>query len=792
MSGLPIDDHLSEVVANAPAGVVLIAPPGTGKTTRVPGALAEANPGGDVIVVEPRRIAARLAATFVARSRGESVGESVGYEVRFDRAIGPRTKIRFVTDGVFARQLTANPELAGVAAVIIDEFHERRLATDAALARVVGLRRGSRQDLRLVAMSATLDPDPLASYLGARVISVASPAHPVEMRFRDDPRDWPLEKRVSAALRDVFAADLDGDVLVFLPGARAIRRAQAYCSELCAARGYELVTLHGGMKAREQDRAVRIGQRPKVILSTNVAETSVTIEGVVAVVDSGLVKRARHSPWTGMVSLETGSVSRASADQRAGRAGRVRPGLCIRLYRSDEYRSWPASDAPEVVTSDLSALALDVLASGARLDELPWFESPPEAAMSSAYELLQRLKFMDDDGITAAGRRAASVPAHPRLARLVQAAVDAGIGHWGCAAAAVLERLDGPPGGPARHTSPSDVLDRVDDFIESAGRGEAGRSYQHIARAVGLRGGVAELKPDEDALAMRCVLAAFPDRVAVRRPQGDLLLSNGASMSQGRSSAVRGEWMVVADEGASICSEVEPDWILEDFMDDLDEVNELRWNGDLDRVERVRQLRYSHLVLESSTEKATGAAAEAVLVRALRKRGLEALIEPSDLESLRNRLQLAADHSDHVVVLSAELEERVVVELAAGQSSLRGVRKMDPAAAILRLCDPRRELHRLAPKTVSLPGRKKVPVHYEVDRPPWIESRLQDFFGLAEGPRIVGGRVPLVLHLQAPNRRAVQVTSDLSGFWQRHYPDLRKQLKRRYPKHRWPEDPMTK
>ncbi|HEU4727257.1 MAG TPA: helicase-related protein, partial [Kofleriaceae bacterium] len=425
-SALPIDVVLPQVVqAVQGRGVlVLVAPPGAGKTTRVPGALLDAGVvDGEVVVLQPRRLAARLAATRVAAERGGELGGEVGYEVRFDRRVGPRTRIRFVTEGVLTRQLLADPELRGVGCVIIDEFHERHLDGDLALALVARLRE-RRPGLALVVMSATLDAEPVAAFLGgAPQVRSEGRTFPLAIEHQEQPDDRPLGRQVAAAVRRLAqdaGGKLDGDVLVFLPGAAEIRRCQDDLAEVAAIFDLAVLPLYGDLPVEEQDRAVAPAARRKVILATNVAETSVTIDGVVCVIDSGLARIARHSPWTGLPSLQIEPVSRASCTQRAGRAGRTRPGRVVRLYTRHDFETRRAFEVPEIARADLAGAALELYGAGTDaggLGSLRWFEAPPPAAAAAAEELIARLGAVERGRITPLGRRMLRLAVHPRLAR---------------------------------------------------------------------------------------------------------------------------------------------------------------------------------------------------------------------------------------------------------------------------------------------------------------------------------------------------------------------------------------
>ncbi|HJL01518.1 MAG TPA: ATP-dependent helicase HrpB [Polyangiaceae bacterium LLY-WYZ-15_(1-7)] len=836
MTRLPIDAHLPTLLADVreAGNAVIVAEPGAGKTTRVPRALLEeGRVEGDIVVLEPRRLAARMAARRVASELGEKVGERVGYTVRFDDRTGPKTRLRFVTEGVFVRRLSEDPTLGGLGAVVFDELHERHLHTDLALA-MVRARQREGAGPHLLAMSATLDAAPVAAFLDAPIREVPGRTHPVTVEHAETEDDRPLERRVGAAVRRLLKDGLDGDVLVFLPGAREIRRARDAIEGPCDAAGVDVAVLHGDLPPDAQDRAVRRGPRPKVVLSTNVAESSVTLEAVVAVVDSGLARQATFSPWTGLPSLDTVRVSQASATQRAGRAGRVRPGRCLRLYTEHDFRRRPAHETPEIARADLAELVLLLRSQGHDPTRFPFFEAPPEAALAQASELLERLGALEGGAITETGRRMLRLPTHPRLARLALAAADAEVGARGCALAALAAerdprlgartRFDG--GGVDAAVGSSDWIARLEalEVAEAEGLGHrqlrargldantvraVRRGAEQLRRALRVgREPKASLMDEEDAL-LRATLRAFPDRVGKRRRprSAQVVFAGGGAGELAETSVVReAEWMVAgevtdargqAGRGRVViraASRIEPDWLLELFEERIEDVRELRFDAKTAQVEEVSGLRWEGLVLdESVSREVAGPEVAKVLAAAALDAGLEKHFDLDALEGFRRRVEFANAHGLELGAVDDEAVRAALEDLCVGRRSFADLKGASLVDALAGRLDPSAfaRLHEFAPEHVSLPGRKRVPVTYEADRDPWIESRLQDFFTLADGPRVAGGRVPLVLHLLAPNFRAVQVTTDLAGFWERHYPDLRKQLKRRYPKHSWPDDPLT-
>ena len=582
LSPLPIDPVLPELVRTLGSGanVVLEAPPGAGKTTRAPRAILDAGAVGEIVVLEPRRLAARLAARRVADELGEKVGQTAGYTVRFEDVSSKATRVRFVTEGVLTRRLLADPELRGVSHVLLDEVHERHLQGDVALALLRRLRNERRPDLRLVAMSATLDAAPIAEFLGARVLRSEGKRFDVAIVHIAQPDDRKLDLQVASAVRTLLKGGLDGHVLVFLPGAAEIRRALEACEKLASENGVALLPLHGDLSPADQDRAVGRSSQRKIILSTNVTESSVTIEGVVAVVDSGLVRVARHAAWSGLPTLGIEKTSRASAIQRAGRAGRTQPGRALRLYTKADFDTRPEHDTPEILRVDLAQTILELRASGVR--DVAWLDAPRADALSAAEELLSRLGAFDKQGdVTPIGKRMLAFPLHPRQARVLVEAEKRGVAEDGALLAALVGERDlrahaktrfgdpGPANAPDIATEKSDLLALVDMFREAEASGLA----NHAMRAIGLDQGavlavdrarkqLSRLVDDRDAkrhpgspkeaddALLLAVLAGFPDRVARRKRQGsrDLALAQGGAAELAETSAVRdAPWMVAVD-----------------------------------------------------------------------------------------------------------------------------------------------------------------------------------------------------------------------------------------------------
>jgi ATP-dependent helicase HrpB len=835
LAPLPIDDVLPQLVAAVKSRrtCVLVAPPGAGKTTRVPGALLDVVTGS-IVVLQPRRLAARLAATRIASERGVELGGEVGYQVRFDRKISAKTRIELVTEGVLTRRLLNDPELAGVGCVVIDEFHERHLDGDLALALVSRLRE-RRPELALIVMSATLEAEPVAKFLGdAAIVRSEGRTFPLTIEYAAQVDDRHLGKQVSAAVRKLAQDKLDGDILVFLPGTGEIRRAAEDLED--AARTFDLAVmpLHGDLTVDEQDAAVRPAGRRKVILATNVAETSVTIDGVTAVIDSGLARIAKTSPWSGIPSLEIAPISQASCAQRAGRAGRTRPGRVVRLYTKHDHDTRRAFDVPEVARADLAGAALELHGAGiAGLAALRWFEPPPEAAARAGEELLVRLGAIAGAKITPLGTRMLRFPVHPRVARMVCECEARGVAREGCVIAGLMGvrelRLQRRGhGAQAQLSSPSDLIDDLDAFLDARSGGlrpdrlrrdgldiatafAVDRAAKQLERLVDTRTRAPASDEAVDRELQLAILTAYPDRVGKRRAprSAEILFVGGGSGTLAASSAVlEPELLVavdVADTGARgqasrvqirRASGIEASWLLDLFLDRIAERDELVWNAERQRVERIQQMTYDGLAFDEQRDvegaRRAGPAAAALLAKQALAAGLDRFVDKDALAEWRARVAFAAKAAPEAGIIAPtdDALAGVIAHAAEGCTSFAELREANLLELLdAGLGDKRSLVHRLAPTHLALPRRGRVAIHYELDQAPWLASRMQDFFGLARAPSVGEGRVPLVLHLLAPNQRPVQVTTDLPGFWVKHYPALRKQLMRRYPKHAWPEDP---
>jgi ATP-dependent helicase HrpB len=754
---LPIDPHVPGIVAavRERRAAVVVAPPGAGKTTRVPPALAE---DGPVIVLQPRRVAARSLARRIASEQGATLGDEVGWQVRFERRFTPRTRVLVATEGVLTARLQSDPLLSGFATVVLDEFHERSLHADLALA-LARQAAGARGDLRIVVISATLEARAVADFLGGcPVIEVPGRPYPVDVSYA--PGAEP-----AAAAREAFSRGA-GHLLCFLPGAAEIRRAAAALAPL-EAQGARVLPLHGSLAPEEQDAALAPSQRRKLILATNIAETSLTVEGVDDVVDSGLHKVARYDAARGVDRLETERVPRDSAEQRAGRAGRTGPGRCLRLWDPRD-RLRPHRE-PEISRVDLAGPLLEVIAWGGDPRSFEWFEAPPAHAVDAALELLVRLGAVDGARLTPLGELMRRLPLHPRLARVL---VEAGGGPRAAAACAVLS--EPLPLRPARAATDCDVLAVLDAGPLQPHAEHAAREIARLARDAATTGAAL----DDDSL-RRALLRGYPDRVARRRAPGAarVLLASGHGAAIGRESGVRdAEWLVALDVVAGdgersearvrMASRVEPEWLAptrRDVEHRLDAAGRVRateraWYGAIPLAERPA---------EPDPEQATR-----LLAAALREHVLGA-----EGERLRRRLRFAGIDADFGALAQGA---------CAGRTTLP---RLAPEDLLPR--ELRQALARLAPDAIRVPSGRSARLHYREDGSLAAAVKLQELFGLGETPRVGPRREPVLLELLAPNGRPVQTTRDLRSFWQRTYPEVRKELRGRYPRHAWPEDPWT-
>jgi ATP-dependent helicase HrpB len=827
MIQLPIDaaiPSLRHALAEQDS-VVLQAPPGAGKTTRVPLALLnEAWLGGQsILMLQPRRVAARAAAERMASELGETVGETVGYRIRLESRVGPRTRIEVVTEGVLSRRLQDDPSLEGVGIVIFDEFHLRSLDSDLALALCLNGRELFRdeQPLKLLVMSATLEGSRISSLLGdAPVVTSEGRMFPVDTVWGQSFQVGEyIEPRVIRACLDAVH-DQQGSILVFLPGQAEIRRVNQELSDKLSGRDDILLcALHGELDLSAQRAAIEpatAGKR-KIVLATNIAETSLTIEGVRVVIDSGLERVPRFDPVRGMTRLATQRISQASAAQRAGRAGRLEPGVCYRLWSQTQHEQMAAYGAPEIHQADLAALALQLGRWGVSPDQLRWLDMPPAATFAQARDLLDRLGALETDGrLSLHGQAMAEVPAHPRIAHLLLRGHALGLSSLACDVAALLGERDVLPGGGADLHSRLAMLEGSQRMPRHA-QGAAQRIKQ-LARQYRSyqRGSVAEGVSDPgNPRWIGCLLAlAYPDRVAQQRRAGggEYRLANGrAAMFTEPDALMKHSWLVVAELGSRqgqreeriyLATDLDPTLFDGVLAEQVTVVDELDWDERAGALVAERQRKVGELVLSREPLKELDADARSrALLGLVRKKGLDLLPWTPELRQWQARLALLRDldmaqHGQSRwpdladAALLATLEEWLLPYLN-NVSRLSHFGLLD-LSSILRGVLPwplPQELDELAPTHIKVPSGSSIKLDYS-EAPPVLAVRLQEMFGLADTPRIAGGKLPIKLHLLSPARRPVQVTQDLANFWRSTYLEVKKDLKGRYPKHRWPDDPM--
>lgn len=822
---LPIDVVLPDVVAGLRRHgcLVLQAPAGAGKTTRVPPAVLDAGlAAGQIVLVQPRRLAARAAAARLAAERDSAVGDEIGYQVRFDRQAGPATRILAVTDGILIRLLADDPFLDGTDVVIFDEFHERSVNTDLALALARRVRLDVRPELKIIVMSATLAAEPIARYLGgAPVVTSAGRLFPVDVRYLPHSLHGPIAPHVARGVEELLTRT-PGDVLAFLPGMAEIRHTERQLRDLAERQDIRLLPLHGEMPLAEQQAVLAPSRQRKVVLATNVAETSVTIEGITAVVDSGLVRLLRLDPATGIDRLETVRVSRASAEQRAGRAGRTAPGVCLRLWTDREQGALDDFQSPEIVRIDLAGPVLQLLNWGEReIAAFDWFEAPPGAAIDQALRLLGRLGAHDARGITPLGRELARLPIHPRLGRAVREGHARGDIDRVSLACALLSERDAfrRRDEESQHTSESDVLDRMttlEEFERSPRSMSANRLEPAAARAV-LRvrdqlrrsARIEFGKPADDAApaasddaVLRSLWSAFPDRLARRRERGSLraVMLGGRGVKLARQSAVRDAELFVcvelsemgkAESLVRLASAVDRQWLANALTVSID----VEFDADRERVVAVRRTRYEDLVIdEAPTSIPDGYDAAPLLAAAAAERLERSLKLDDDGECFLARVDLlrrAMPELDLPDFGPQPLRE-LLPWLCVGRQSFDELRRAPLEPALRARLSPLQlqALDREAPERIRVASGKTLALRYETGQPPILAARIQELFGQAETPRVARGRVPVLLHLLAPNMRPRQITSDLTSFWTNVYPQVRQELRRRYPKHAWPEKPV--
>lgn len=805
---------------------VLEAPPGAGKTTMVPLALLRENFSGRIVMLEPRRLAVRGAAWRIAELIGEKPGGRVGYRMRGETKVGPDTRIEIITEGILTAMLRRDPELSGIGTLIFDEFHERSVHTDVGLALAIHAAELFRSDLKIVVMSATLNGPAVAELLGgAPIIRSEGEMFPVETIYVGRDRDRWVEQDVAGLLRRI-RPETSGDLLVFLPGVGEIERTMGYLEDLRST--IDIYPLHGRLGRGEQNRAIAPSSpgRRKVVLATSIAETSLTIEGVEVVVDAGLHRGPRFDPSTGLSRLETGRVSRASADQRRGRAGRLRPGVCYRLWDRAEDHTLRPEDTPEILETDLLPLALDLLAWGASPDQLRWLDPPPPGPYAAALELGERLGLIEPDGtLTTAAEEVLGLPVHPRLGMMIHTARRyVGGVELGASLAAILE--EGDPMRLARGEEDPDIRRRL-DLLRSAERGERlpvaadRRRVERILKEVGRithhAGSLPDAKeqkklPTPSAALLLAV--AYPDRIAARRGEGNprYLMSNGRPVRLPDGSPPPHTFLVVPAAGGmgeegriELAAPIAIEEIEAVLGHRIVEENVVGWDREQNRATATTERFLDSITLSSRRiSRPDPQMIVRAVVQEIKRAGLELLPWSREATTLRNRitfLYLLQQKGELPVTLNwPDLSEQTLLERAEEWLTpllMQGSGKkgnLDQVNLVKGLQDllgweERASLDRLAPERIAVPSGSQIRIDYSRPEEPVLPVRLQEMFGCMTTPRIAQGRWPLTLHLLSPAERPLQVTRDLEGFWERTYDEVRKEMKGRYPKHYWPEDP---
>ncbi len=799
-----------------PGVAVLVAPPGSGKTTRVPLALLTAAwlGGRRIVMLEPRRLAARAAAAYMASLLSEKVGATVGYRVRADTRVSAHTRIEVVTEGVLTRMLQGDPSLDGVGCVIFDEFHERSVHADLGLALCIRSRALLREDLRLLVMSATLDAQPVATLLGeAPVVRAEGRTFPVETHYGSQPGSDRIDSTAASAVRRALDAHA-GDVLVFLPGAGEIRATERHLRDASLPNTVDVFSLFGALPLAEQDRAIRPSPagRRKVVLSTSIAETSLTIEGVRVVIDSGLARVPRFSARTGLVQLATTRVSRASADQRRGRAGRVAPGVCYRLWTEGEHAALLDRTVPEILEADLTPLALELAVWGEPADALAWLDPPPSSALAQAAELLREMEALDGAGrVTEHGRAIAPLGVHPRLAHMLVRGRELGAAGPACDLAALLSERDvlrsreGPPDPDVRLRTDALLAlragKRVAPGIDVGALRRVRTEGDRLRRRFGDAG-----DGDPDATG-RLLALAYPDRVALRRDARGRFV-----MRTGRGATVPPEWALAGSDALAIANvddrgrdgrivlaaPIPPGMLGVLFAAQVECTDIVDWDDAAGAVIAVRRDTLGALVLrERAAADPDPGRVTAALLQGIARRGLDALPWTKESRRFLERIRFAAtvepdwpDASDDALLHSLDVW---LAPFLSGMRRLSDLRALDLIVVLGAWIgwDRRRRLDEIAPSHVEVPTGSRIAVDYSDASAPVLAVRLQEMFGLAEGPAVGDGRVPLTLHLLSPAHRPLQVTRDLAGFWKGSYHEVRKEMRGRYPKHPWPEDPLN-
>ncbi|MGA9031193.1 MAG: ATP-dependent helicase HrpB [Sulfuricaulis sp.] len=822
---LPIDGILPQLRQTLAVNhaVVLQAPPGAGKTTHVPLALLdEAWLGGrSILMLEPRRLAARAACARMAQLRSETAGETIGYRIRFDSNVTAKTRIEVLTEGILTRRLQTDPELKNVGLVIFDEFHERHLHADLALALCLDSQRALREDMKILVMSATLDGESISKLLDdAPIVTSEGRRYPVDIRYLPRDPSGPLPPLVCDAVRTALENNA-GDVLVFLPGAWEIRRTQELLEAKVAA-NVDVHPLYGDLPWEIQDRAIQPSAgRRKIVLTTPIAETSLTIEGVRVVVDSGFARVPQFDPRSGLTRLTTVRISRASSEQRAGRAGRLAPGVCYRLWSETTQRGLVPQSLPEIRGADLASLALELAAWGAReARALAWLDPPPEASFSQARELLTELDALDSTGlITKAGRAMARLPLHPRLSHMLFAAERLGLEALACDVASLLSERDILSGEARRSTDFTQRLEALWAFrlhgrqgaqSHHADAGACARVNQAAQQYRRMQSLSEPVSPTDAASAGLLLALAYPDRVALARAPGEtryLLASGRGARLPDAEIRLRQPCIVAANldagetEGLIYSAAPLDVYVLrKQLATHLRTEDVVRWDGQQQSVVARREERFGALVLDSKPlTDADANQMRAAMLDGIRRLGIEALPWTRETRewqarvlSLRHWLP-AGNWPDVSNEALRDTQDDWLGPYLDGVTRRDHLTRLDLSAILKNLLDweQGRRLEEEAPTHLEVPSGSSVRLEYIPGESPVLKVKLQEMFGLADTPRVAGGKVPVTLHLLSPAQRPIQVTQDLRGFWERTYPEVKKELKGRYPRHPWPDDPWS-
>lgn len=786
----PVEEKLGEIkrVLAKNNSLVLTAPPGSGKTTCVPGALLDEAwlKGKKIIMLEPRRIAARSSALFIASKLGTSVGDLVGYQVRLERKISSSTRLEILTEGLLTQRLMADPELSDVGLVIFDEFHERSLACDLSFSLTLEVRRALRPDLRLMVMSATLDADEVSLHLGdAEIVRAEGRMFPVETRYLGD---MSVVGAVSKAIKET-----SGDILYFLPGEGEIRRAYEALESIG---DIDILPLYGSLPKEEQDRVFKPSERRKVILATSIAETSLTIPGITSVIDSGLMRVPRFSPTTGMSELVTLPLSRDRAEQRRGRAGRVQAGVCYRLWDEGAELARPAKMTPEILDADLCSLVLTSVSWGAlSREDLPWLTPPAASAWDQATSLLKLLGALDDSGrLTKKGEMMARMPMHPRLANMLLGSNSRDV----ALLAAIIEE--------GVKTRESDIRKILDEIKECPNKPIARRVMQLSGRFERYlqNNSVANYVMSEGA----SLALAYPDRVAKSRGNGSFVMVSGrGAMLDSSEALAKSEFIVccelddrLGNAKVFLASPIERDEVEELFASKISEKELCKWDKRTDSVKSVIQRTLGAIVLNEKPLK-SGGGDEVVkaVIDGIKSKGVENMPcwTKASLQ-LKERVNFVYRHIRESDSSWPELTDETMLKnlegFVGGVTKWKDLESIDLFSVIdfilMSSGHDRRELDRLAPERIEVPSGSHMLVHYEGDEPT-VEVRLQECFGLFETPKVMNGKVSVVMTLLSPAQRPIQITKDLAFFWKEGYPLVRKDMRGRYPKHYWPDDPFT-